>query len=217
MIFSWLISLIPGGRQNDPNLKIGNTAGNTGVNQPEEIGQMCYLKKLNELHPGINEEYRVEGTNKNQIFIAFATVNGTLFEGKGRAKVGFRFLYIFETRGTLYVSNFVENPQKKQAKKDLAMRILRQVHNFDLKVGQSAQEIVQSEEFTTNGIFADKISDAVNDQFYKLCEQQPRSVFNPIILISDWLSNHIHEPMRARNPRRIRNNLEFFLVVNFTK
>ena len=37
-----------------------------------------------------------------------------------------------------------ENPQKKQAKKDLAMRILRQVHNFDLKVGQSAQEIVQS-------------------------------------------------------------------------
>ena len=106
------------------------------------------------------------------------------------------------------MSNFVENPQKKQAKKDLAMRILRQVHNFDLKVGQSAQEIVQSEEFTTNGIFADKISDAVNDQFYKLCEQQPRSVFNPIILISDWLSNHIHEPMRARNPRRIRNNLE---------
>ena len=58
------------------------------------------------------------------------------------------------------------------------MRILRQVHNFDLKVGQSAQEIVQSEEFTTNGIFADKISDAVNDQFYKLCEQQPRPVFN---------------------------------------
>ena len=86
------------------------------------------------------------------------------------------------------------------------MRILRQVHNFDLKVGQSAQEIVQSEEFTTNGIFADKISDAVNDQFYKLCEQQPRSVFNPIISISDWLS-----------PRRIRNNLENFLVVNFTK
>ena len=90
------------------------------------------------------------------------------------------------------------------------MRILRQVHNFDLKVGQSAQEIVQSEEFTTNGIFADKISDAVNDQFYKLCEQQPRSVFNPIILISDWLSNHIHEPMRARNPHRIRNNHENF-------
>ena len=105
-----------------------------------------------------------------------------------------------------------ENPQKKQAKKDLAMRILRQVHNFDLKVGQSAQEIVQSKEFTTNGIFADKISDAVNDQFYKLCEQQPRSVFNPILPISDWLSssNHIYEPMRARNPGRIRNNLENF-------
>ena len=87
---------MPGGRQNDPNLKIGNTTGNTRVNQPEEIGQMCYLKKLNELHPGINEEYRVEGTNKNQIFIAFATVNGTLFEGKGRAKVGFQrpsFIY----------------------------------------------------------------------------------------------------------------------------
>ena len=78
---------MPGGRQNDPNLKIGNT---DAVNKPEEIGQMCFLKKLNELHPGIGEDYRVEGTNKNQIFIAFATVNGTLFEGKGRAKVGLR-------------------------------------------------------------------------------------------------------------------------------
>ena len=58
------------------------------------------------------------------------------------------------------------------------MRILRQVHNFDLKVGQSAQEIVQSEEFTTNGIFADKISDAVNEQFYKLCEQQPSGEYH---------------------------------------
>ena len=71
-----------------------------------------------------------------------------------------------------------ENRLQKQAKKDLAMRILRQVHNFDLKVGQSAQEIVQSEEFTTNGIFADKISDAVNEQFYKLCEQQPSGEYH---------------------------------------
>ena len=68
------------------------------------------------------------------------------------------------------------------------MRILRQVHNFDLKVGQSAQEIVQSEEFTTNGIFADKISDAVNEQFYKLCEQQP--------------SGEYHK-MKGRDPRTI--------------
>ena len=79
----------PGGRGNDPSLKTGNIGPTGAVNQPEEIGQMCFLKKLNELHPGLNEEYRVEGTNKNQIFIAFATVNGTLFEGKGRAKAGF--------------------------------------------------------------------------------------------------------------------------------
>ena len=79
----------PGGRQNDPNLKLGNVDG--ANNADDGGGQICFLKKLNELHPGINEEYRVEGNHKNQIFIAFATVNGTLFEGKGRAKVGFHF------------------------------------------------------------------------------------------------------------------------------
>ena len=76
---------MPGGRQNDPSLKIGNT---DAVNQPEETGQMCFLKKLNELHPGIGEEYRVEGTNKNQIFIANINVCENLqlhFETHGKS------------------------------------------------------------------------------------------------------------------------------------
>ena len=78
----------PGGRQNDPSLKSADAPNQSA---DDGVGQMCFLKKLNELHPGINEEYRVEGNHKNQIFIAYATVNGTLFEGKGRAKVGFHY------------------------------------------------------------------------------------------------------------------------------
>lgn len=80
------------------------------VKTPEEaglIGPGEYLKILNDLHPGMKEDYREEGTMKNKIFIASCTIDGKSYHGKGRAK--------------------------KQAKKDMALRILREIHNYKIE------------------------------------------------------------------------------------
>ena len=62
---------------------------------------------MHELHPGLVETYKEIGNTKDKIFIASVVADNKygmeqVFEGRGRSK--------------------------KQAKKDLALRILRQVH-----------------------------------------------------------------------------------------
>ena len=70
--------------------------------------KLDFLMMLNQRHPGMDLEFRQEGnSDKDKMFICEAQVEGRHFGGRGRSK--------------------------KQAKRDLAMRILREVDKIQIQ------------------------------------------------------------------------------------
>ena len=110
-----------------------------------DIDVKNYAKLVNEKHPGLAFDFRTEGENEKSLtFVATATIGQHIFVGKGRSK--------------------------KQAKNDSCYKILRDLHKIELHQAQPSQKPCNSDEIQTNGKIADRIQNAIVEQFYALCQ-----------------------------------------------